>query len=235
MLTLLNGQEVPRKSGAMSLRPVLPGAVIAGLLTLAAVLALLVALGIRGEGPLALDLGDADGAARLDGGGSAALGEPTPGVRESAPVVLPGGGVAAPAAGIPARRRSTGLTGAADGRQNAGSRDGARAPTRRAPVVSPTQPTTTPGTSTRPTATSTPDPNPVKFRGRGESTPKAPIQKQRVTSGGARPSPVELEPVPAPSAPDLSRTAAPTPAPSSTPAGADAPDLTRVPPPSATP
>jgi hypothetical protein len=216
----------------MSARAIFPGAVIAGLLTAAAVLALLVALGIRGEGPLAIGIGDADGAARLDGGDSAALGRPTPGVRESAPGVLPGGGVAAPAAGTPARRSSSGLTGSTDGRQNAGRRETARTPTRRAPVVSPTQPTTQPGSGTRPTATSTPDPNPVKFRGRGESTPKAPIQKQRVTPGSTKPS-VELQPVPAPSAPDLSRTAAPAPSPASTPAAG--PDLTRVPPPSATP
>jgi hypothetical protein len=215
----------------MTTRAILPGALIAGLLTAAAVLALVVALGVRGEGPLALGVGEADGAARLDGGGSATLGRPTPGVRETTPVVLPGGGVAAPAAGAPARRRATALRGTAGDRQVTGRRI-TRTPAKGAPVATPKQPTTTTTTTTRPTATSTPNPNAVKVRGRAPAaSPKPLVNKRRVPAGGAAPAPVPVTPVPAPQAPDLTLSAPP--APTGTPSGA--PPLTRVPPPSATP
>jgi hypothetical protein len=220
----------------MSARAILPGALLAGLLTVAAVLALVVALGIRGEGPLALDVGDGDGdgAARLEGGGSATLGEPTPGVRETAPVVLPGGGIAASVAGSPARRRASALRGAAGDRQVAGRRN-ARTPAGNRPVASPNAPvtTTSPVTTTRPTATSTPNPNAVKVRGRGPAAPKPLVNKRRVPPGGsATPAPVPTQPVPAPQAPELNRSAPPAPA--GTPAPG-APPLTRVPPPATTP
>jgi len=218
----------------MSTRAILPGALLAGLLTVAAVLALVVALGIRGEGPLAIGVGDADGAARLEGGGSATLGQPTPGVRETTPVVLPGGGIAASVAGSPARRRASALRGAAGDRQVAGRRN-ARTPAGDRPVASPNAPATItrPATTTRPTATSTPNPNAVKVRGRGPAAPKPLVNKRRVPPGGsATPAPVPTQPVPAPQAPELNRSAPP--APVATPAPG-APPLTRVPPPSATP
>ena len=164
-------------------------------------LALVVALGIRGEGPLALGLGDADGAARLDGGGSATLGEPTPGVRETSPVVLPGGGVAASVAGPSGRRRAGALRGAADAHQAPAAATRA-APAGTRPVASPNAPTTTttrPATTTRPTATSTPNPNAVKVRGRGHRRAQAagqqaprPAGRQRHAGAGAhaaRPGP----------------------------------------------
>ena len=72
----------------MSARAILPGGVIAAMLTAAALLALLVALSIRGEGPFSIGLGDAGGTARLEGGGAATLGEPGGGPVETAPVVL---------------------------------------------------------------------------------------------------------------------------------------------------
>ena len=218
----------------MTTRVILPGALIAGLLTAAAVLALFVALGIRGEGPLALGVGDADGAARLDGGASTGLDRPAPGVRETAPVVLPGGGVAASVAGSPARRRASALRGAAGDRQVAGRRN-ARPPAGNRPVASPNTPATTtrPAPTTRPTATSTPNPDAVKVRGRGPAAPKPLVNKRRVPPGGsATPAPVPTQPVPAPQAPELNRSAPPAPA--GTPAPG-APPLTRVPPPSATP
>ena len=224
----------------MSVRAVLPGGLIAAMLTAGAILALLIVLGIRGEGPLAIGLGDAGGAARLEGGGSATLGQPGGGPVETAPVVLPGG-VAAPSAGTaPGRRRGTAAPRSVTrGRQGAGQRR-AQAPSRRAPAITPTAPTntntnanantnTTSGT-TRPTATSTPQPA-IKVRGRGETPAPVAVKKQRVTSTpAATPSPVELRPVPAPKAPELERHAvpAPTPAPPSD-------GLRRVPPPSVTP
>jgi hypothetical protein len=52
----------------MRTRELLPGASIAALLTASALLALLVGLGMRGDGPLALDLGGSDGSAQLRGG-----------------------------------------------------------------------------------------------------------------------------------------------------------------------
>jgi hypothetical protein len=212
----------------MSTRAVLPGALIAAMLTGAALLALLVALGIRGEGPFAFGIGDSDGSARLDGGGAATLAEPTPGVRETTPVVLPGGSVAAPAAGAPARR-GTAVRGATDGRQQAGRRPAARTPARGVPVVSPTRPTTN-APAGGPVATSTPNPNPVKVRSREPSAPKQVVKKQRVTPGSsATPAPVPTQPVPAPTAPQLNRSAPPAPTPASTPV------VTRVPAPTVTP
>src|SRR4051794_3279107 len=72
-----NGQDFPRIPGVMRTREILPGAAIAAMLTASALLALLVALGMRGDGPLALGLGGSDGSARLsggEGGGAAATG-----------------------------------------------------------------------------------------------------------------------------------------------------------------
>lgn len=216
----------------MSVRAILPGGLIAAMLTASAILALLIVLGIRGEGPLAIGLGDAGGAARLDGGGSATLGEPGGGPVETAPVVLPGGGVAAPSAGTAPGRRGTTARRVVT-RDGAGQRR-ARTPSRRAPAVTPTAPTntntntnTTSGT-TRPTATSTPQPA-VKVRDRGETSRPVAVKKQRVSSTpAATPAPVELRPVPAPTAPDLERHATPAPTPAATADGT----IERVPPPS---
>jgi hypothetical protein len=222
----------------MSVRAILPGGLIALALTACAFLALLIALGIRGDGPFSFGLGDADGSARLEGGGSALLDRAvstTP--FEGAPVALPGGVVAAGARTV--ARRSSSLRGATNGRQVAGRRN-ARTPSRRSPVATPTAPTTTnttAGGTTRPTATSTPNPDAVKVRGRGETPPRVDVRKQRVTSRtpAATPTPVPLRPVPPPSTPELERQAAPAPAPADTGVGADDGVLTRVPPPSATP
>jgi hypothetical protein len=217
----------------MSARAILPGGLIAGLLTVAAVLALVVALGIRGEGPLALGIGDADGSARLDGGGSATLGRPTPGIRETAPVVLPGGsGVAAPAAGTPSRR-DAGLRGSARRGQDVGRRGATRRPAAGPAPAAPDRPAASSPTTTRPAPASTPGPAPAKARDRGTSAPKPAVTKQRAApAGSATPVPVPITPVPAPTTPQLDRSGAPAPSPASTPAG---PPITRVPPPSATP
>jgi hypothetical protein len=227
------------KTGAMSPRAILPGAVIAAMLTAAALLALLVALSIRGEGPFSIGLGDAGGTARLDGGPATTLGELDGGPVETAPVVLSsGGGGAAPAAGTaPGRSRTTPLRSAARDPQS-GDRRRAQAPSQPSPVSTPTAPSTTNnttssgGTTTRPTPISTPDPTAEKVRGRGETPQKVDVKKQRVTnSPAATPVPVPVRPVPAPTAPEVVRRSAPTPTPAAT--GDDV--LRRVPPPSATP
>lgn len=226
------------KTGAMSPRAILPGAVIAAMLTAAALLALLVALGIRGEGPFSIGLGDAGGTARLDGGPATTLGEPGGGPVETAPVVLPsGGGGAAPAAGTASGgSRTTPLRSAARDPQGADRRR-AQAPSQPSPVSTPSAPTTnTPtssgGTTTRPTPISTPNPTAEKVRGRGETPQKVAVKKQRVAnSPAATPSPVPMRPVPAPTAPEVVRRSAPTPTPAATGDGV----LRRVPPPSATP
>jgi hypothetical protein len=219
----------------MNARAVLPGGLIAALLTAAAVLALLVALGIRGDGPLAIGLGEAGGSARLQDGRASPVVEP--GVREGTPVVLPGGGDAAPAAGTaPGRRGAAPLRGTKRGRAGVGQ-GGTRIPSRRAPVRTPTEPTTnitttSGGTTTRPSAPSTPNRPAVKVRAPREPPKPAAVKKDRVTSAPTPTgTPVAQRPVPAPSAPVLEHRAAPTP--TAAPPGGGV--LTHVPAPSATP
>src|SRR4051812_31165546 len=100
----------------MRTRELLPGATIAALLTASALLALLVGLGMRGNGPLALPLGGWDGAAELRGEGAQAPGATGVGARRPASLTLPSvasrGGVAASAPGSVARRRTAALQGA---------------------------------------------------------------------------------------------------------------------------
>src|SRR5512132_3151662 len=129
----------------------LPGAVIATLVTASALLALLVGLGIRGDGPLALDLGGSGGSAQLRGGDDQGAGATGVGGRRPAsltlPTVLSGGGVAASAPGSAARRTTSGLLGAA-GRERAAARRQATTPMLRTPSATPT-----PAKTTRPAAT----------------------------------------------------------------------------------
>lgn len=213
----------------MSVRAILPGGLIVAMLTAGAILALLIVLGIRGEGPLALGLGDAGGAARLEGGGSATLGNPDGGPLETAPVVLRGGVAATSAGTAPGRRGTTAPRGV---KRDGAGRPRAQTPSRRSPAVTPNAPTntntnTTSGT-TRPTATSTPQPA-VKVRDRGDTSAPVAVKKQRVSSTPAvTPTPVELRPVPAPTAPELERHVTPAPTPAATADGT----IKRVPPPS---
>ena len=73
----------------MRTRELLPGAVIAALLTASALLALLVGLGMRGGGPLALDLGGSDGSALLRGGEGQDVGATGAGGRNPVSLALP--------------------------------------------------------------------------------------------------------------------------------------------------
>src|SRR3954453_7480220 len=94
----------------MRAREVFPGALIATLLTASALLALLVGLGMRGNGPLALGLGGSDGSAQLSDGEGQDVAAPVSGRSAPAvrfPSVLASGGVAASGARSATRRRTT--------------------------------------------------------------------------------------------------------------------------------
>lgn len=224
---------------AMRTRAILPGALIAGLVTTAALLALVVALGIRGGGPLALGLGDSDGSARLDDV-AAPAGESgrAPARLGGTPVVLPGGGVAAPAAGVAPRRAAGAPRVTTQGNRGA-TRGGLRTPSRQTPAVAPapTAAAPTTATTTPQVATSTPNPVAVKVRGRGKTKPTSSVPKSRVKTGRpatpvSTPAPGST-PGPAPRsgeapAVEKQRVAAPTPTPA-TGLGADDGVLHRVP------
>ena len=126
----------------MRTRELLPGATLAALLTASALLALLVGLGMRGGGPLALDLGGSDGSAQLRGGEGGGAGANGVGGRRPASLTLPsvasGGGGAASGTGSAARRRTAALQGAA-GRERAAARRQATTPALRTPAA-PTAP-----------------------------------------------------------------------------------------------
>lgn len=199
----------------MRTRELLPGAVIAALLSASALLALLVGLGMRGDGPLALDLGGSDGSAQLRGGDGQGAGATDVGGRRPAPLTLPAAksrdDVAASAPGSAVRRRTSSALQGAAGRERATRRQ-VMTPALRTPSATPAPTKTT----TTPAATSTPNPVAVKVRGRGTPAPKQAVTKTRVN--------------PAPSAAPAPRSA--TPAPS---APAPAVQVERVPPPAATP
>jgi hypothetical protein len=184
----------------MRTRELLPGAAIAALLTASALLALLVGLGMRGDGPLALDLGGSDRSAQLRGGEGQGAGTTGVGGRRPASLTLPsvasGGSGDAPASATRAagRRRTTSALQGAAGRGRAGARE--TTPALRTPSATPAPAATT----TRPAATSTPNPVAVKVRGRGTPAPSKPVAKTRVApppSGTAAPR----SSAPAPSAP----------------------------------
>jgi hypothetical protein len=182
----------------MRSRELLPGAVIASLLTASALLALLVGLGIRGDGPLALGLGGSDGSAQLRGGEGQGAGATDVGGRRPASLTLPrvtaGGGVAASAPGSATRRRTKPALQGAAGPEHAGTRRQAPTPALRTPGAAPA-----PAKSIT-TPTSTPNPVAVKVRGRGTPAPRDSVTKTRVNSapsGTAAPRSA----TPAPSAP----------------------------------
>ena len=225
----------------MTHRAILPGALLALLVAGTAALALALALGIRGDGPLNLLLGGSDGTVRLPDRvsvapvGSAGL-QPGPVARPAAgapTVVLPA------TAGAPAsaRRRTPDLRGESQTRRPA-RRGPAQAPTRPIGVPSPPAPVaqSAPTTSTTaPAPAATPAPAAVRVRGRGrEDAASAPtVPKTRVRS--ARPtSPVAT---PAPAASPAPRADAPVvelrpyrPEQPDTAAGSDSGVLKRVPP-----
>ena len=185
----------------MRTREFLPGATIAALLTASALLALLVGLGMRGNGPLAFDLGGSDGSALLRGGEGQGAGATGVGGRGPASLTLPsvasGGGVAASGPGSAARRRTAALQGAA-GRERAAARRQATTPALRTPSATPAPASTT----TRPAATSTPNPVAVKVRGRGAPAPKQTVSKTRVpTLPGTTAAPRSSTPAPSAPAP----------------------------------
>jgi hypothetical protein len=175
----------------MRTRAVVPGAVLAGALTAAALLALLLGLAIRGDGPLPLGLGDSGGSAQLSvGEGTAPAGN---GGRQAAPIALPlvapRGGVAAPAAGVAASRGATAPRATTRGERVA-TRPTLRTPSRRTPSVAPAPTAAPPATGTtttttsRPVATSTPGPVALKVRGRGKKeSAKTTVPKSRVRPG----------------------------------------------------
>jgi hypothetical protein len=183
-------------------RAVLPGALLAMLVAGAALLALLLALGIRGEGPLTLLLGGADGAARLQDREAVApaavsgvpgvqLGPATPSA-DALTVPLPAtAGAAVPAA----QRRSAALRGETRTRVPA-RRSPARAPSRSTPARPAPVARTSPVTATAPRpATAAPAPA-VKVRGRGKTTPTSSVPKVRIRS--SRPAAPAATPAPAP-------------------------------------
>jgi hypothetical protein len=208
----------------MRYRAELPGVVLALVLTGVALLAFVLALGIRGEGPFTLGLGDADGAARLPGGEITALG-PSGGSLHTSTRAPAGSGAAARGTGASgtgadaAPRRTAALRGATEG----ASRGGVRTQARRTPAVTPAPTASAPTTittTTQPVATSTPNPVAIKVRGRGKAreAPRVNVPKQRVNS---RPGTV-ANPAPSPGS-----TSGPEPR-------ADAPVTTRVVSPAAT-
>jgi hypothetical protein len=202
----------------MRTRELLPGATIAALLTASALLALLVGLGMRGNGPLALDLGGSDGSAQLRGGEGQGAGATAVGGRRPASLTLPSvvsdSDVAASVPGSAGRRRTAALQGAA-GRERAAARRQATTPALRTPAA-PTAPTKP---ATRPAATSTPNPVAVKVRGRGAPAPKQTVSKTRVPtspSGTAAPrssTPAPSAPAPAVPVERVTAPATPTPTP----------------------
>ena len=175
-------------------RAALPGVMLALLLTAGALFALVLAIGIRGDGPLSLLIGGADGAARLQdreavaplgGTSSGPVFGPADGSAGGAPAVLPATG------GVPTARRSPARRG--DPRAGVpGRRSPVQAPSRPAPVT-PAPPAPT-NTSPKPAPTAAPAPA-VKVRGRG-TPPAAPtVPKQRTQPAAtAAPAP-SAEPV----------------------------------------
>jgi len=202
----------------MRTRELLPGAVIAALLTASALLALLVGLGMRGGGPLALDLGGSDGSAQLregEGQDAAATGV---GGRKSASLTLPSvaarRGVAASTAPRPAARRHTATLQGAAGRERAAARRQPTKPTLRTPAAPPAPALP----ATRPAATSTPNPVAVKVRGRGAPAPKHTVSKTRVpTPPSAGAAPRSSTPAPSAPAPAVPVVRVAPPAPTATP------------------
>jgi hypothetical protein len=172
------------------MRVILPGALIALALTAGATFALVLALGVRGEGPLSLLLGGSEGTARLqDREQLVPVGNPG-GRAAAAPLLLPGGGVAVTAAqAAPGPRSASGLRGSA--RVRRGATRQTQTPARRTlpPAATPAaQPAPTTPTATRPTATSAPAPA-VKVRGRGKAhdEPRTSVPKSRVSTGAPAP------------------------------------------------
>ena len=187
MLALTNGQELPRKSGAMSARAILPAASSQPCSPRRAVLALLVALGIARQRPAAIGLGEAGGSATLQGG----TGRRRRRARARAkgrPSVLPGGGVAARPAGTApsAPRRDLAAWHQADPlRRRPGRRAARRAAA--APVTRrrrPRRPPTPPPRAGPPPAQRPRDaPGPaIKVRAPRDTPQPAAVKKDRVSS-----------------------------------------------------
>ena len=173
-------------------RAALPGVLLALLLTAGALFALVLAIGIRGDGPLSLLIGGADGAARLqDREAVAPLGDTSSGpvqfgpAEGSSPAVLPATGGAPTARRSPARRGD--IRAGVPGR-----RSPAQAPSRPAPVTpAPPGPT---NSSPKPVPTAAPAPA-VKVRGRGTPQTAPSVPKQRTQPAAtAAPAP-SAEPV----------------------------------------
>ena len=174
----------------MRVRAVLPGALIALALTAAAAFALVIALGVRGEGPLSLLLGGSEGTARLQDREQVVPVGGAGGRPISAPLLLPGGGFAAPAAqAAPGPRSASGLRGTTRVRRQASGRNQAGTRITPAPAATPAaQPAPSTPTATRPAATGTPAPAvKVRGRGKGQDQPTTSVPKSRVNTGPPAP------------------------------------------------
>jgi len=220
---------------------ILPGALLALLVTAGAGIALAVVIGVSRDAPDRLWLGGGDGAVSLDGrAGTAVVGAER---RASAPAGLP---LAAPVALLPGARpaglaaatlrlpRATGDRAAA-GRSRTRLRGSARvrrradrrAPRRSRPTQSAPAPVATPAAATPPAAGApAPASTVVRARGRGRSQTKAKVPKQRAGAPrAARPAP-NAAPAPAaapPGPPPRPDRAAPGPPPDKRPAGRPGP------------
>ena len=173
-------RNFPAKTGAMRPREHSPRCAHRGHADGAAVLALLVALSIRGEGPVARsELGGAGGTARGDGGAGVRPAAPAAGRSRPRPSVLSGGGGAAPAAGSAARAAHDA---ALQARAPAASARAARAaepePALRTPTRHARAPLRRPPPARRPSRR--PTRCAEKVRGRGAPAPKQTVRKKRV-------------------------------------------------------
>jgi hypothetical protein len=202
---------------------VLPGAVLALLVTCAALVALAIAIDVGGGGPVHRLLGGTDrdvisllpphdGAAGGHAGAAHRAGLPGPVALtlSGAPVRLTPVTLGRRTAAAGGARRTAGLRGNARVRRRAGA-PRAVSPSPAPVAVSTPAPATTsaPVTSTaRPVATATPAPF-VKTRGRGKAKEKANVPKTRVKA--RKPGKPAPAPAPAPAGPPPRRPAAPAP------------------------
>ena len=214
-----------QQRSAMTPRVVLPGAVVAISLTAAALLALLLVLALRGDGPLIFGLGDSDGQVRLPEGETVPP-LPSAALPDGAPTLLLPSGVLVPA--VDPSPEGGGLRGDTQVRPGTVRRR-ATTPTTPTPAGTPAPAGSTPTTTTRPVATPAPDPVAVKERGRGTPAPEPTAPAKRVAPRAPAPGVATPESAPSAPVPTVEMRVTQPPPPADTGVGADDGVLERVP------
>ena len=193
----------------MRARAIFPGAMLAGALTAAALLALVLTLAIRGDGPFPLGLGDSGGSAQLSVGERAAPAGHDG--RQAAPIDAAARGaprgVAAPAPGVARLGGVAAAPRATTRGERVAIRPTLRTPARRTPSVAPAPTAAPPATGTTTDDRAQPagrhlDARPGRGQGPRPRPPAGVARRPRCPSPASRPgkpaAPRSSTPVPAP-------------------------------------